>query len=45
MEYIPKFILYKKLLIFGDGGVGKSTMSLVLQCNDFVEEQPSKGSK
>ena len=44
-KYIPKFVLYKKLLIFGDEGVGKSTMSLILQCNEFEEEEPSEGSK
>lgn len=45
MEYITKFVNFKKLLIFGTEGVGKTTMTTVLAENNFQEEEPSKESK
>ena len=40
-----KFVLIKKLLIFGGQGVGKTTLSSFLQINNFNECTPSKNSK
>ncbi len=44
-ENIPKFVLYKKLLILGDGGVGKSAMTSVLESNEPIDEESIKESK
>ena len=41
MERDPKFILFKKLLIFGGKGSGKSTMSMILDKKEFNEEEPA----
>lgn len=40
-----KFVLIKKLLIFGGQGVGKTTLSSFLQINNFNECTPTKNSK
>ena len=45
MEEETKFILFKKLLIFGTAGAGKTTMTTVLSENSFKEQEPSKSSK
>lgn len=44
MENNLKFILYKKLLIFGAIGVGKSTLTFMLENNGFAEVNPSDES-
>lgn len=41
MEQEPKFILFKKLLIFGGKGSGKSTMSMILDKKEFNDEEPA----
>ena len=38
------FLYHKKLLIFGSGGVGKTTLTSILEDNDFEEELPTKES-
>lgn len=43
MEDDVKFLNYKKLLIFGSEGVGKTTLIKVL--NDNKEVDPSEDSK
>ncbi len=45
MEEKHKYILFKKLLIFGGKGVGKTTLTSFLSSNEFKEEEPSKNSK
>ena len=45
MENNLKFILYKKLLLFGAIGSGKSTLTFMLENNGFVELDPSEESK
>jgi len=45
MDNNPKFVLFKKLLIFGAEGVGKTTLTSVLESNNFTEEEPSNGGK
>jgi GTPase SAR1 family protein len=45
MENIPKFFNFKKLLIFGCKGVGKTTLTSALINNAFIEEEPSKEGK
>ena len=45
MEEEIKFLHYKKLLIFGSEGVGKTTLTDVLEDNTFKAEKPSKQSK
>ena len=45
MEKNLKFILYKKLLIFGASGTGKSTLTFMLENNGFVEFEPSEEGK
>jgi pantothenate kinase-related protein Tda10 len=45
MERDPKFILFKKLLIFGGKGSGKSTMSMILDKKEFNEEEPAVESQ
>ena len=45
MEKEPIFYLFKKLLIFGTEGAGKTTMTTVLSENSFKEQEPSKNSK
>lgn len=45
MEQEPKFILFKKLLIFGAKGSGKSTMSMILDKKEFNEEEPAVESQ
>lgn len=42
MNKEPNFILFKKLLIFGAKGSGKSTLTSILEYNYFSEEDPSK---
>ena len=41
MEDDVKFLYYKKLLIFGSEGVGKTTLSSILEDHPFKEERPS----
>lgn len=38
------FLYHKKLLIFGSEGVGKTTLTSILEDNDFEEELPTKES-
>lgn len=45
MDENLKFVLFKKLLIFGGKGVGKTTLTSFLSSNEFKEEEPSKNSK
>ena len=45
MEKELKFYLFKKLLIFGTEGAGKTTMTSVLSENSFKEQEPSKNGK
>ena len=40
-----KFILFKKLLIFGAEGVGKTTLIYILEHNNFPEEESDIESK
>ena len=42
MDEKLKFILFKKLLIFGCQGVGKTSLSSVLSFGTFKEEESSK---
>lgn len=44
MENNLKFILYKKLLIFGASNSGKSTLTFMLENNSFDEIQSNDGS-
>ena len=39
IEQEPKFIIFKKLLIFGAEGSGKSTMSNILEKNEYNEDE------
>ena len=39
MEEEPKFVYFKKLLIFGAEGSGKSTLSLILEKKEFIDEE------
>lgn len=41
MDNSDRSILFKKLLIFGAEGVGKTTLTFVLQHNSYSEEEPS----
>lgn len=45
MEEKHKYILFKKLLIFGGEGVGKTSFTSALSNKSFKEEEPSKNSK
>lgn len=45
MENSPKFSNFKKLLIFGTEGAGKTTLTSALYNNAFIEEEPTKESK
>ena len=45
MENNLKFILYKKLLIFGASDSGKSTLTFMLENNGFADIQPSEEGK
>jgi len=45
MEEEPNFFLFKKSLIFGTQGAGKTTMTSVLSENSFKEQESSKNSK
>jgi GTPase SAR1 family protein len=45
MDEKLKFILFKKLLIFGAQGVGKTTLSSVLLHDSFKDEESSKNGK
>ena len=44
MDNSPKFVIFKKLL-FGAEGIGKTTLTSVLQHNSYSEEEPSIESK
>lgn len=44
MKNEQEFFKYKKLLIFGDEGTGKSTFCHRLEKNEFKEIEPSKES-
>lgn len=41
MEIDSKFLCQKKLLIFGSEGVGKTSLSSILNSNEFNEEEAS----
>jgi len=45
MEVDFKFLPAKKLLIFGTGGVGKTTLTAVLEDNVFKKETPTEDGK
>ncbi len=45
MDENLKFVLFKKLLIFGGEGVGKTSFTSALSNKYFKEEEPSKNSK
>lgn len=44
MNKESEFIINKKLLVFGDEGTGKSTLSLRLSKNKFQDLAPSEQS-
>ena len=44
MTVEENFLFHKKLLIFGSEGVGKTTLTSILEENDFEEEIPTKES-
>ena len=39
MEKNDKFVIFKKLLIFGAKGVGKTSLTSVIENNKFEEEE------
>ena len=45
MENNLKFVLYKKLLIFGPSNSGKSTLTFMLENNGFAEIQSNEEGK
>jgi GTPase SAR1 family protein len=45
MEEKEIFVIFKKLLIFGEEGVGKTALSTFLLSKDSKEEEKPKSSK
>jgi Cdc6-like AAA superfamily ATPase len=45
MEEKEKYVIFKKLLIFGEEGVGKTALSTFLSPKDSKEEEKPKSSK
>jgi GTPase SAR1 family protein len=39
MKKFAKFVIFKKLLIFGAKGVGKTSLTSVIENNKFEEEE------
>lgn len=39
-----EFLSYKKIIIFGSEGVGKTSLVSRFECNNFKEESPSTSS-
>lgn len=45
MEKSPEYISYKKVLIFGAVGVGKTTLTKSIETGVFSEESPTENCK
>ena len=45
MEELPEFISYKKVLIFGAAGTGKTTLSKYIEEGKFSNESPTDNCK
>ena len=41
----PEFISYKKVVIFGDKGTGKSSLTKRIEKDGFTEESPTENRK
>ena len=45
MEKTPEFISYKKVLVFGASGTGKTTLSKYIEKGEFSDESHTEGGK
>ncbi len=45
MENSPEFVSYKKVLVFGATGTGKTTLSKYIEKGKFTEETQSENGK
>jgi GTPase SAR1 family protein len=45
MEDLPKFVSYKKVVIFGAAGTGKTTLAKYIEEGSFSNESPSEKGK
>ena len=45
MEKTPEFISYKKVLVFGANGTGKTTLSKYIETGEFSDESHTEGGK
>jgi adenylate kinase family enzyme len=45
MEEAPEFVSYKKVLVFGAEGTGKTTLTKFIEKGTFSEETHSEKSK
>jgi GTPase SAR1 family protein len=45
MENIPEFVSYKKVLIFGAEGTGKTTLTKSIEKGSFSEESHTENGK
>ena len=45
MESSPEFVSYKKVLVFGAEGTGKTTLAKYIEKGSFSEETHSEKSK
>ena len=45
MEATPVFISFKKVLVFGEAGTGKTTLTKYIEKGSFSNESPSEKGK
>ena len=45
MEGLPEFVSYKKVLVFGSEGTGKSTLTKYMEKGSFTNESHTENRK